>query len=246
MSKVLRTHEVSRNRLLARLPPRDLQRLVPHLRPVPLDFKTVLYEAQEPIDYVYFPYSGVLSALTIMSNGSAIEVASIGYEGMVGMMALIGADTSPNEMIVQVPGEGLRMSVDAFRAEANREGSFRETLFLYHSAFQTQISYGTACNGLHVVQQRCCRWVLLTQDRVDSDTVPLTHEFLAIMLGVRRSTVTEVLLPLQKKGLIRSGRGHITILDRKGLERLACECYEAVNVEFDRLFGKGHVSRAGR
>jgi CRP-like cAMP-binding protein len=226
------------NKLLARLPAPDYQRLLPYLRPVSFNFKQILYAAGARIGHVYFPSSGCLSALTIMGDGSAIEVATIGNEGMVGLMAFIGAETAPNEVIVQIAGAGLRMEVEAFKEQANRNEAFRRVLLLYHSAFQTQISYAVACNGLHMVEPRCCRWLLMTQDRLQSDVLPLTHEFLGIMLGVRRSTVTEVLHPLQEAGLIECGRGKIEILNRKGLEALSCECYEAVKKEFHRLLGR--------
>ena len=202
---------------------------------VTLDFKQVLYQNQAPIECVYFPSSGTASALTVMEDGSAIEVATIGKEGVVGLGVLLAGKTSPNEVIVQIAGEALRMDVDVLEQEAGRQGLLRRLLQLYHTAFLTQISYSVACNGLHPIQQRCCRWLLMTHDRMDSDVVPLTHEYLAIMLGVRRSSITEVLRPLGERGLIRNNRGSIMILDRPGLENAACECYRKVKDEFDRL-----------
>jgi CRP-like cAMP-binding protein len=226
----------SANRLLARLPPGHFDRLFPLLQAVTLEPRQVIYHVRSPLNYVYFPASGVISAMTVMKNGSTIEVATIGKEGVVGLTAFLGAGTSPYEVMVQVPGHGWRMRADAFHAEAQKDGPLRQLLVLYNTAFATQISYSVACNGLHTVEKRCCRWLLMTQDRVGQSELPLTHEFLAIMLGVRRASITEVLRPLQKRGLIHNGRGRIEVLDRPGLEAHACECYEAVIQEFARLF----------
>jgi CRP-like cAMP-binding protein len=225
------------NRLLARLSPEEQRRLLPRLQLVPLALKHVLYEARSPIDYAYFPNRGVVSALTVMEDGRAIEVATIGDEGMVGLPLLVGAKTTANRVIVQVPGDALRMAADVLRKEVGRDGALRRLLVLYHTAFLTQVSQAVACNGLHSVHQRCCRWLLMTQDRAHSDVFPMTHEFLAEMLGVRRSTVSEVLEPFQKKGLIRYSRGKCTVLDREGLKAGTCECYRRINEEFARLFG---------
>ncbi len=225
------------NRLLALLPQAEYQRLTPHLQTVTLALRQVLYKARSPINYVYFPSRGIVSAMTIMENGAAIEVATIGNEGMSGLSAFIGGKTSPNEVMVQVPGEGIRMSADVLKEEAKRDGPLRRLLIQYNTAFSTQVSYSVACNGLHKIEKRCCRWLLMCQDRVGSNMLPLTHEFLAIMLGVQRSSVTEVLHPLQERGLILNGRGKIQIVDRPGLEATSCECYRVVKEEFARLFG---------
>jgi CRP-like cAMP-binding protein len=225
------------NRLLARLPPEEYQRLFPRPQPVPLALKHVVYEVRSSIDFAYFPSRGVISALTLMEDGRAIEVATIGDEGMVGLPLLVGAKTTANRMIVQVPGEALRMAEDVLREEVSRDSALRRLLVLYHTAFLAQVSQAVACNGLHSVYQRCCRWLLMTQDRAHSDVFPMTHEFLAEMLGVRRSTVSEVLEPFQEKGLIRYSRGRLTVLDRDGLMAGSCECYRRINEEFARLFG---------
>jgi CRP-like cAMP-binding protein len=224
------------NRLLARLPPEEYQRLLPRLQLVQLALKQVLFEARSCIDYAYFPNRGVVSALTVMSDGRAIEVATIGDEGMAGLPLLVGARTTPNRMIVQVPGEALRMGEDVLREEVSRESPLRRLLVLYHTAYLAQVSQAVACNGLHSVHQRCCRWLLMTQDRAHSDVFPMTHEFLAEMLGVRRSTVSEVLEPFQKKGLIRYSRGKCTVLDRESLKAGSCECFGRINDEFESLF----------
>src|SRR3984957_19064903 len=224
------------NRLLARLPPAEYQRLLPSLQVVPLALKHVLYEARAPIDYAYFPNRGVVSALTVMEDGRAIEVATIGDEGMVGLPLLVGAKTTVNRMIVQVPGEAVRMAEDVLRDEVSQDSPLRRVLVLYHTAFLAQVSQAVACNGLHSVHQRCCRWLLMTQDRAHSDVFPMTHEFLAEMLGVRRSTVSEILKPFQEEGLIRYSRGKFTVLDRAGLKAGSCECYRRISEEFKCLF----------
>ncbi len=225
------------NRLLALLPQAEYQRLAPRLQAISLAQKQVLYKARSSIDYLYFPTSVVISVLTIMENGAAIEVASVGNEGMVGRATLVGGQTSPNEVAVQIPGDAIRMRADVLREEAGRDGPLRRVLALYDTAYSVQVSYSVACNGLHKVEKRCCRWLLTAADRVGSDVLPLTHELLATMLGVRRSSLTEVLSPLQQRGLIRGGRGKIKLLDRPGVEATSCECYRAVKDEFARLFG---------
>ena len=229
---------LSGNRLLARLPLKDFQSLNRHLQLTPLEFEQVLYEAHAPLDYAYFPVKGVLSAITIMENGDGIEVATVGNEGMLGLPTFVEAGASPYRVIVQAEGSAYRISASALADMVNRNTAFRRLMSLYQSAFLAQVSQCVACNGLHTVVKRCCRWLLTTHDRLEADELPLTHEFLAMMLGVRRPSVTDVLKQLVKKGLIRHGWGKITVLDLKGLERAACECYRAVNQEFARIFGR--------
>jgi CRP-like cAMP-binding protein len=225
----------TKNLILARLPPVDFQRLVARMRPVSLDFKQVLYQSQAHIEHVYFPTSGAASALTVMEDGSAIEVATIGNEGVVGLSVMFAGRSSPNEMIIQVAGDALRMDAEVLEQEAEKDGPLRRLLLRYNMVYLMQISQSVACNGLHPIQQRCCRWLLITLDRMESNVVPLTHEFLAIMLGVRRASVTDVLRPLHEQGLVNNSRGAITILNREGLEKLSCECYRKLRDEFDRL-----------
>jgi CRP-like cAMP-binding protein len=225
------------NRLLAVLPEAEYHRLLPLLKPVKLAFKQVLYEYRGPIDYVYFPTGAVLSALTIMADGSAIEVATVGNEGLIGHSTSVGGHTSPTRVIVQIGNGGLRVEAKAFREEVARPGPLQDLLTDYLSAFLSQVSQSVACNGLHRLEQRCCRWLLMTLDRVSSNDMQLTHEFLAIMLGARRASVTETLRPLQDAHLVRSQRGRISILDRAGLEARACECYGIVKADYDRLLG---------
>jgi CRP-like cAMP-binding protein len=227
------------NRLLAILPRQERERLAPHLRTVSLALKTVLYEADEPITYVYFPRRGLaVSAIVFMENGSASEVGTVGFEGMAGLPVFLGADTSTCQAIIQVPGEALRMRASTFREEIGRLESLVELLQRYTQAYMGQIMQSAACNDLHTVEERMCRWLLMTHDRVESDVLPLTQEFLAVMLGVRRPSVTVVAGVLQRSGLIRYQRGKITVLDRAGLEKASCECYHTVRKQFTRLLGE--------
>jgi CRP-like cAMP-binding protein len=224
------------NRFLARLPEAEYGRLVPRLQPVQLTRGQVIYEARGPIEYAYFPMGAVLSALTVMQDGNAIEVATVGNEGLVGHYGS-GITTSPHRVIVQVENSALRIEARALQEEGAKAGPLRDLLTAYHIAFMTQVSQSVACNGLHRLVQRCCRWLLLSRDRVGSNELRLTHEYLGIMLGARRASVTEALRPLQTAGLVRSHRGQITILNGAGLEARACECYFVVRDEYDRLLG---------
>jgi CRP-like cAMP-binding protein len=224
------------NRFLARLPEAAYRRLEPLLEPVTLLSGQILYQAGGLIEYAYFPMGAVLSALTVMQDGNAIEVATIGNEGLVGHYGS-GGTTSPHRVIVQIENGGLRMEARALEREEFNDDSLRELLTAYHIAFVSQLSQSVACNGLHRLAQRCARWLLMTRDRVSSDELQLTHEYLALMLGARRASVTESLRPLQKAGLVRSHRGRISILDRAGLEAKSCECYLAVRDEYNRLLG---------
>jgi CRP-like cAMP-binding protein len=172
-----------------------------------------------------------------MEDGSAIEVATVGNEGMVGPTGLLEREVSLHQIIVQVEGQALRIKTAVLRRESGREGPLRRLLLRYQQTIVRQISQTAACNGLHGVQQRCCRWLLLSHDRIEGDVLQLTHEFLAIMLGVRRASVSEVLLPLQQQGLIRSHRGETVILDRQGLEAACCECYRVIVEAYRQLLG---------
>ena len=232
-----RTPPALGNRLLARLPAEDYRRLAPHLTPVQLPLNQVLYESRGPIEHAYFPTGAVLSALAVMRDDNAIEVATVGNEGLVGYTAAIGGMTSTNKVIVQIGEGGLRIEAGALREAVAAGGALPGLLNDYHEAFMTQVSQSVACNGLHRLEQRCGRWLLMTRDRVGSDELNLTHEYLAIMLGARRASVTEVLRPLQEAGLVRSLRGRIVILDGAGLEARTCECYRVVRDEYERLLG---------
>ena len=190
-----------------------------------------------PIEFVYFPYNCVLSAVTMMSDGEGIEVGTVGNEGAAGLTAFLGPAVSPHRMLVQVPGEAVQIEARVLKREARKNPTFHDLLLKHHYAFLSQITQSVACNGLHPLLKRCCRWLLMTHDRVEGDELPLTHEFLSFMLAVRRPGVTETLHSLQENGLIQNGRATITIIDRAGLEAAACECYQIVVDEYERLLG---------
>jgi CRP-like cAMP-binding protein len=223
------------NRLLDRLPSQSYERLQPHLRAVSLEQNQVLYEARSEIGELYFPTDCVTSSVMVMESGAAIEVATVGREGALGLPSLTVVAISPHRVFTQIAGSALRIDAARFNAIAKQDEQLWSTMALYQQAFLFQVSQSVACNGLHFVAPRCCRWLLLTHDRVDGDMVALTHEFLSMMLGVRRASVTEVLRELQERGLIESSRGQIKILDRPGLEEAACECYRTATDEYNRL-----------
>ena len=225
------------NRLLGLLPPRDYQRLRPHLHRVPLEYRRSLYRANKPIEFVYFIETGVGSLVNTMANGDAAEVGTIGNEGVVGLPLLLGDDRAPTSVYVQVPGSGLRMKAKLFNKELARSASMRTVMLRYAHAFFNQVAQSAACNQFHSLEQRCCRWMLMTHDRMHSDEFLLTQEFLAMMLGVQRTGVTAAAGALQRTGLIRYKRGNVTILDRRGLMYRSCECYGVSRREFDRLLG---------
>ena len=223
------------NRLLGLLPPRDYARLRPHLHRIPLEYRQSLYRANEPIGFVYFIETGVGSLVNTMANGQAAEVGTIGNEGLVGLPLVFGDDRAPTSVYVQVPGAGLRMKATLFATELARSASMRAVMLRYAHAFFNQVAQSAACNHFHSLEQRCCRWLLMTHDRMHSDEFLLTQEFLAMMLGVRRTGVTAAAGALQRAGLIRYKRGNVTIIDRRGLKRRSCECYGVSKKEFDRL-----------
>jgi CRP-like cAMP-binding protein len=225
------------NRLLGLLPRRDYERLRPHLQPMPLDYRQSLYRAHKPIGFVYFIETGVGSLVNTMANGQAAEVGTIGNEGMVGLPLVLGDNRAPTSVYVQVPGSGLRMKATLFEKELERSASMRAVMLRYTHAFFNQVAQSAACNQFHSIQQRCCRWLLMTHDRMQSDHFLLTQEFLAMMLGVQRTGVTAAAGALQRAGLIRYNRGNVTIIDRRGLKQRSCECYGISKSEFDRLLG---------
>src|SRR4051812_4159094 len=236
MSKRPTPAAAPRNRLLDRLPGAEYRRLLPLLEPVLMPHGQVLYEAHGPIDYAYFPLDAVVSAVTVMRDGDAIEVATVGNEGLVGHYGF-GGKVSPHRVVVQISDGALRIPAGVLQEATLEDGTLRDLLAAYHVAFLTQMSQSVACNGLHRLEQRCSRWLLMSRDRVGSDELRLTHEYLAIMLGARRASVTEALAPLQEEGLVRSSRGRISILDGAGLEERSCECYAVVRDTYDRLLG---------
>ena len=223
------------NRLLALLPREDYARLRPHLEPIALTYRQSLYQANRPIKFVYFIETGVGSLVNTMANGDAAEVGTIGNEGLVGLPLVLDDERAPTAVYVQVPGTGLRIAASQFRKELAQSASMRTVMHHYVHAFFNQVAQSAACNQFHSLEQRCARWLLMTHDRMDSDAFTLTQEFLAMMLGVQRTGVTAAAGALQRAGLIGYVRGHVTIKDRRGLERRSCECYGISQREFDRL-----------
>ena len=236
------------NRLLGLLRPTDYERLRPHLQRTPLEYRQSLYRAHKPIGFVYFIESGVGSLVNTMANAEAAEVGTIGNEGMVGLPFVLSDDMAPTSVYIQVPGAGLRMKATLFQKELARSPSMRTVMLRYAHAFFNQVAQSAACNQFHSLEQRCCRWLLMTHDRMQSDEFLLTQEFLAMMLGVQRTGVSAAAGALQRAGLIRYKRGNVTIIDRRGLKRRSCECYRVSKMEFDRLLGDRAIRkvRSGR
>lgn len=225
------------NRLLAGLTSEELERLHPHLEQVSLSHGQVIILPDEPIEFVYFPLNSLLSLVTVMEDGSTVEASAIGREGMAGLPILLDAGTTPMRTLTQIPGKAVRIKAKIIKQEFDRGGALQKLLYRYIHTIIVIGSQSAACNRLHHLEARLCRWLLMSSDGVGSTELPLTQEFLATMLGVRRAGVTEAASQLQSKGLIRYQRGYIQIIDTKSLETAACECYGVVKAEYDRLFG---------
>ena len=225
------------NRLLDALPRKVFQALQKSLEPVELKLKHVLHERDQPVEDVYFPTSGVISMVNEPNPGEIVEIATIGREGMAGLPVILEAGSMTARTLVQVPGEGFRMKAAPLRKLLDTSRPTRELMLRYTMALFTQTAQSTSCNRLHEVQQRCARWLLQTHDRADSETFPLTQEFLAQMLGVHRPSVSIAAGMLQRRGLIKYSRGIVTVSDRKGLEQASCSCYGFIAQEYERLIG---------
>jgi len=223
------------NRLLAMLPRVEYERLLPHLERVSFALGEVIYESGGQQSYIYFPTTVIISLLYLMENGSSAEMGVAGNEGLVGVALFMGGETVPNRAVVQSAGDAFRMKTKVLQEEFARGGTFQRSLLRYTQALMTQMSQTAVCNRLHTVEQQLCRWLLLSRDRLDTDELVMTQELIANMLGVRREGVTHAAGRLQENGLISYVRGHITILDRGGLEAAVCECYGVVKDEYDRL-----------
>jgi CRP-like cAMP-binding protein len=226
-----------KNRLLAALPADAFQRLRRHLKTVTLRPKQVLQKQGEQIRSVYFPNGGVVSITTVLSDGMTVEAATVGDEGMLGIEAFLSDDAvAPGEILMQVPDTNAEMlGVDTFRREIAEHGALHDLMGRYTQIVIAQMMQTTACNVLHHVQQRCARWLLMTHDRMHEQDFILSHEFLAVMLGVHRPTVSSIAKTLQDAGFIRYEYGRVKVLNRKGLESASCECYRIVRAHFDRL-----------
>lgn len=224
------------NRLLAALPAADYDRIAKHLRLQSTVVGATLHEDGRRIDDVYFPNGGVYSITNRMRDGELVEVATVGREGMLGIGVFLGDRSGSGRTLQQVPdGPVVALAVTSFLKETANHGTFREMMALYAQATLLQTMQCTACNALHDVSQRCCRWLLEIHDRVDADDFPLKQECLAVMLGVRRPTVTDVLRVLKETGLISTRYGRIRVLKRRRLEAASCECYAAIRAQFARL-----------
>jgi CRP-like cAMP-binding protein len=223
------------NHLVAALPDAEWRRWRPQLEWVSLPLGEVLYESGRTLSHVYFPTSAIISLLYVMENGASAEIAVVGHEGVVGISLFMGGESTPSRAVVQSAGEGFRLKASAVKDEFGRAGPVMHLLLRYTQALITQMAQTAVCNRHHSLDQQLCRWLLLSLDRLQGNELVMTQELIANMLGVRREGVTESALKLQGDGLIRYSRGHITVLDRIGLERRTCECYAVVKKEYDRL-----------
>jgi CRP-like cAMP-binding protein len=224
------------NRFLAALPAPDLALLAPHLRAVSLDRGAMLHDVGDEIEHVYFPHSGMVSLVAVLQSGATVETMTVGRGGAVGVTAGFGSRAAFGRAIVQLPGVAARIPRAQFHAAAKDSNAIRELVVGYNNLVISQIQQAVACNALHMLEARLCRWLLQTHDCVDGNAIPLTQEFLGQMLGVRRTTVTVAARLLQSAGMIRYRRGLVQVVDRPALEEIACECYAVVKRHTDRLF----------
>jgi CRP-like cAMP-binding protein len=229
------TARPSQNHLLSALPPAEAQRWMPLLESVDLPLGHVLYESGGALAHVYFPTTAIVSLLYVMSNGASAEIAVVGNEGIIGVSLFMGGESTPSRAVVQSAGHGFRLKANIMKEEFDRAGPVLHLLLRYTQALITQMAQTAVCNRHHTLDQQLCRWLLLSLDRLQGNQLVMTQELIANMLGVRREGVTEEALKLQRAGLIRYARGHITVLDRAGLEKRSCECYSVVKREYDRL-----------
>jgi CRP-like cAMP-binding protein len=227
----LSSHTKTGNHLLDAMPPESVERLQPYLEP----FALVLAEPVKSTEYVYFPIAGMISVVATMRDGDSVEIGMIGREGMYSVSAILSDDTPFQTAMVQLPGRALRLTTRLLRQEMQADGTVQKLLLRYTQATLSAVAQSAACNRLHLLEQRCARWLLACRDRADADKFPMTHEFLAMMLGVRRPGVTLAARALQENGLITYNHGTMTVLDRPGVEAASCECYRAIRDEFARL-----------
>jgi CRP-like cAMP-binding protein len=223
------------NQLLAALPKGETQRWLPHLESVDMPLGSVVYEAGGTLSHVYFPTTSIVSLLYVLESGASAEIAVVGNEGIVGVSLFMGGGSTPSRAVVQSAGGGFRLQAALMKVEFDRAGPALHLLLRYTQALITQMAQTAVCNRHHSLDQQLCRWLLLSLDRLQGSELVMTQELIANMLGVRREGVTEGALKLQQAGLIRYARGHITVLDRVGLEKRSCECYAVVKTEYDRL-----------
>jgi CRP-like cAMP-binding protein len=223
------------NNLLASLPQEELARWLPQLEPTTMDLGQVLYESGKRMAHVYFPTTSIVSLLYVMEDGASAEIAVVGHEGVVGISLFMGGESTPSRAVVQSAGQGFRLRGQVVKDEFERSVPVMHLMLRYTQALITQMAQTAVCNRHHTLDKQLCRWLLLSLDRLQGNELVMTQELIANMLGVRREGVTEAALKLQAAGLIRYARGHITVLDRAGLEERTCECYAVVKKEYDRL-----------
>ena len=228
-------HNPNQNHLLAALPAAEFERLAPHLQLVPMLLGETLYEPGGQMQHVYFPTTAIVSLLYNLESGSSAGIAGVGNEGILGISLFMGGDTTPSSAVVQTAGHGYRLQAKLLKEEFSRGGLVQRLLLRYTQALVTQMFQTAACNRHHSIEQQLCRWLLLTLDRLPSNDLIVTQELVASTLGVRREGITEAAGKLQRAGFIRYRRGHISVLERSGLETHACECYAVVKKEFARL-----------
>jgi CRP-like cAMP-binding protein len=228
-------HDARQNHLLAALPATDFDRLQPHLKLVPLPLGEALYESGIVLRHVYFPTNSIVSLLYVMADGASAEIAVVGNEGVIGVSLFMGGETTPSRAVVQSAGHAYQLTGQALKEEFTLAGAMQHLLLRYTQALLTQMAQTAVCNRHHTLDQQLCRWLLLSLDRLASNELVMTQELIANMLGVRREGVTEAAGRLQHAGLIHYSRGHITVVDRAGLEARTCECYAVVKKECDRL-----------
>jgi CRP-like cAMP-binding protein len=235
-------NDAMRNQILAALPPAEWGRWVADLQPADLALGQVLYESGATMEYVYFPTTAIVSLLYVMEDGASAEIAVVGNEGIVGVSLFMGGGSTPSRAVVQSAGKGYRLGSDYMKREFDRAGPVLHVLLRYTQALLTQMAQTAVCNRHHSLDQQLCRWLLLSLDRLRGEELEMTQELIANMLGVRREGVTEAAQKLQRAGLIKYARGHITVLDRSGLELRSCECYAVVKLEYDRLLPAIHAT----
>lgn len=223
------------NRLLATLPVKEYERMLPHLEVVSLSHQEVLHEPEESVEYVYFPNDAIVVLLSIVKSNTSIEVGLVGKEGMAGVSVLFGGKAAPNQVMVLAPGSAVRMKAEALRREFKRSSGLQDVLLPYAHAVLTQSAQSASCHRYHTPQERLSRLLLMIHDRVETDEFRITHEFMSQLMGTRRATVTEAAQSLQQKGLIDYRRGRIKIVNRQGLEASACNCYRVIQDQFDSL-----------
>jgi CRP-like cAMP-binding protein len=232
---MLSLHSPKQNRILAALPAEDYARLLPYLELTSMPLGQIIYEPGSPITHAYFPATSIVAPLYSVENGASVRLSIIGNEGLTGISSLLGGASTPAGVVVQSPGNGYRMKMNALKKEFDLQGKLQHLVLRFTQALMTQTAQNAVCNRHHNIEQQLCRFMLMSLDRLPGDELQMTHEQIAVMLGVRRESVTQAALKLQTIGAIQYSRGHITVMDRQELEDSVCECYPVVNDEYDRL-----------